>query len=288
MTSASSRPVTELDKSEVLSGLFAAWDAVDGLMNELPEIRWQTPTPLPGWSVHAVLSHLIGTESSLLGIATPEADIDVSTLEHVRNDIGAMNERWVRHFSGDSGAALHARFRAVTNDRRKRLTDMCDEDWNALTPTPGGLDSYGRFMRIRVFDCWMHEQDIREALRQPPSDDDLDGPPARLALDEIAATMGYVVGKLGKAPDGSRVVFELTGPLARTIRVLVDGRGQVVDDFGGLAPTSAPIVSIRLDGLQFTRLVGGRPISAGRSEVIELGGQQDVAARIAEHLSFVI
>ena len=56
--------------------------------------------------------------------------------------------------------------------------------------------------------------------------------------------MGFVVGKLAKAPDGSRVLFDLTGPLARSIRVSVDGRAQVVDDFGGQEPTA----TIRLDG----------------------------------------
>ena len=30
--------------------------------------------------------------------------------------------------------------------------------------TPAGKDTYGRFMQIRVFDCWLHEQDIRDAL----------------------------------------------------------------------------------------------------------------------------
>ena len=47
--SSPSRPVTELDKSEVLSGLFGTWDSLDRLLTGLPEQRWQTPTPLPGW-----------------------------------------------------------------------------------------------------------------------------------------------------------------------------------------------------------------------------------------------
>ena len=89
-----------------------------------------------------------------------------------------------------------------------------------------------------------------------------------------------MVGKLGKAPDGSRVAIELTGPLARTIRVAVDGRAQVVDDFGGLDPTS----TIRLDGLLFTRLAGGRTDAAAGG--VELGGDTEVAARIVEHLNF--
>ncbi|KAA8946842.1 MAG: hypothetical protein F6Q13_18480, partial [Mycobacterium sp.] len=109
---------------------------------------------------------------------------------------------------------------------------------------------------------------------------ELAGPAARLALDEMAAGMGYVVGKLGEAPAGSRVAIELTGPLARTIRVVVDGRGRVVDDFGGLEPT----VTLQMDGLLFTRLAGGRIAGAP----VELGGEKDVGARIAAHLNYVI
>ena len=100
---------------------------------------------------------------------------------------------------------------------------MSDDDWNEITATPAGPDTYGRFMRVRDFDCWMHEHDIRDAVRRPADDTELAGPASRLALDEMAASMGFVVGKLGGAPDGSRVAIELTGPLRRTINV--DGGG---------------------------------------------------------------
>ena len=273
--------VTVLDKSDVLSGLFGTWDSLDALLSGLSEQQWQTPTPLPGWCVHNVVAHIVGTESVLQGLSAPDADFDASTLDHVRNDVGAANESWVRHLSTESGPQLLERFRSITADRRKRLTDMSVDDWNAPTPTPVGLESFGRFMRVRLFDCWMHEQDIRDGVGLPSSDAELRGPGARQSLDEIAATMGYVVGKLGKAPEGSRVAIELTGPMARTIRVAVDGRAQVVDDFGGLDPTS----TIRLDGLQFTRLAGGRTDDAA---AVELGGDTEVGARIVKHVNFVI
>jgi uncharacterized protein (TIGR03083 family) len=276
--------ITTVDKSAVLPGLFAVWDSIDALLDGLPETQWQAATPLPGWCVKAVVSHIIGTESFLEGIAPPAPDVDVKALEHVRNDIGAMNECWVRHLSAESGAGVLERFRAVTNDRREVLPTMSDDDWNAVRPTPAGMDSYGRFMRIRTFDCWMHEQDIRMALQRPSSDDELGGPASQLSLDEIAATMGFVVGKLGKAPDGARVQFDLTGPLVRSIKVSVDGRAQVVDDFGGQEPTA----TIRLDAVQFTRLAGGRPMCPARAQDVELGGDKDLAGRIVERLNFVI
>jgi uncharacterized protein (TIGR03083 family) len=273
------RPVTVLDKSDVLAGLFAVWDEIDTVLAGLADEQWQAQTPLPGWTVHDVTAHLIGTESMLQGVATPDADIDISTLKHVRNDVGAMNERWVRKLRGVSPAELLDRFRATTAQRREELTAIGEDAWNQVTVTPAGPDTYGRFMRVRDFDCWMHLHDIRDALAQPATDP---GPAARLALDEMAASMGFVVGKLGGAPDGSRVTIVLTGPFGRTINVAVQDRGQVVDDFGGQEPTA----TITLDGLLFTRLAGGRTtVDHG---AITYGGDEAVGKRIVEHLNYVI
>ena len=278
-----SRPLTRLDKSDVLSGLFASWDAIDRVIADLPDAQWHESTSLPGWTVHDVVAHVIGTESMLQGVGTPEADIDVSTLKHVRNDIGVLNERWVRKLRSLSDAELLERFRTTTAERRDALTAMGENQWAELTATPAGPDSYGRFMRVRIFDCWMHEHDVRDAVGQPAAVGDFAGPDSRLALDEIAASMGFVVGKLGKAPDGSRVRLELTGPLARTINVaVVDGRAKVVDDFGGHDPTA----TITVDGLLFTRLAGGR--TAVDHSAISYGGDEEVGRRIVEHLNYVI
>jgi uncharacterized protein (TIGR03083 family) len=277
------RPVTRLDKAEVLDGLFAEWDAILALSDGLSDAQWQEPTPLPGWSVRDVVAHVIGTESMLQGVGTPEADIDVSTLKHVRNDIGVMNERWVRKLRGISAADLLDELRATIAERRGSLADMSDGDWNETTATPAGPDTYGRFMRVRVFDCWMHEHDIRDALGRPASEAELSGPSSRLALDEVAASMGFVVGKLGGAPDGSRVRIELTGPLRRTINVAVDGRGRLVEDFD-----VEPTTTIEMDGLLFTRLAGGRTPLAQHTGAIAYGGDETVGRRIVEHLNYVI
>ena len=41
-----SRPVTQLDKSDVLRGLFASWDAIDQVIADLPEAQWSKATAL--------------------------------------------------------------------------------------------------------------------------------------------------------------------------------------------------------------------------------------------------
>ena len=267
-----------MPKSEVLAGLFDSWDGIEEVTRPLSEQQWRLPSPLPGWTVHNVVAHMVGTELMLSGIATPDAD--VSGVAHVHNEIGAMNEAWVRSLEPLSGAELAARFHAVTADRRAALTEMGSDEWNAVGFTPAGPDSYGRFMRVRTFDCWLHELDIRQSLDRPASNAELDRVAARSALDEMAASMGFVIGKRGKAPEGSRVALELTGPLARTIRVAVDGRAAVVDDFGGAEPTTV----VRLDALDFVRLCGGRISSAP----VEYDGDADVGTRIVENLNSVI
>ena len=276
--------MTVLAKDDVLEGLFASWDSIAALLADLSEDEWRTTTDLPGWDVHAVVAHMVGAESMLLGIATPEPDVDLATVEHVRNFVGAINEPWVRSLRAESGAQMLARFRDVTAQRRVALAAIPVYEWNARTQTPAGPDSYGRFMRIRAFDCWMHEQDLRAALDRVPSAAQLSTADARVSLDEMAASMSFVVGKKGQAPDGSRVLLKLTGPLAREIRGAVDGRAALVEDFGGVEPTTV----VTLDGLQFTRLAGGRGLVSYRPADVEYSGDAVVGARIVENLAYVI
>ena len=200
--------------------------ALDELLAGLSEDEWRLPTPCPGWDVHANVAHIIGTESMLAGIDAPASDADLGSLPHVRNDIGAFNEAWIVAYAEQSPAELLTRFREITKQRLAALREIDDDAWDKEGFTPAGPDTYGRFMRIRIFDCWMHEQDIRQAVGRPGHEG---GPAVELALDEMAGALGYVVGKRAGAPDSSAVTFDLTGPAARQIHVAVDGRGKVVD-----------------------------------------------------------
>ena len=130
----------------------------------------------------------------------------------------------------------------------------------------------------------MHDHDIRDAIGQPASVIELVGSASDLALDEMAASMGFVVGKLGGAPDGSRVSIELTGPLGRTINVAIEGGA-------GWSTTSATTIPRRRSdstALLFTRLAGGRTPPAEHGGAIAYGGDEAVGRRIVEHLNYVI
>ena len=162
----------------------------------LTDEQWATPTCLPGWTVKDTLVHMGGTEAMLLG--EPQPEVDVGHLTHVRNDIGKSGERWVESRRAGSGADDLAWFRDLTDRRLAALDAMTQADFDAPSWTPAGPDeTYGRFMRIRHFDCFMHEHDMRDALGVA---DRADPRHVASAITEPATALGYIVGKRGACP----------------------------------------------------------------------------------------
>ncbi len=267
------------DKDSVVGTLVDEWDSLDRLLFGLSDEQWATQTGLPGWRVTDVVSHLIGTEAMLAGEQVPETEVDVKSLPHVRNDIAAVNEHWVQALRDETPSAMLTRFREVTARRTEMLKGMSQEEFDAPSWTPAGQGTYGRFMQIRTYDCWIHGQDIRDALGLPGNDE---GPSAEAALDESARALGYVIGKRAGAPDGSTVLIDLTGPVHRKLTIAVDGRAKLVDE-----PAESPTVTLRLDSPLFLRLCGGRTEPSGQSG-IELDGDVALGQRIIENLAFTI
>ncbi|QIS09307.1 maleylpyruvate isomerase family mycothiol-dependent enzyme [Nocardia arthritidis] len=274
-----------LERPPLIAGLAEQWDAIAALVAGLDETGWRTASPLPGWTVFDVVAHVVGTESWLLGEKPPALPdgvekIDVRTLPHVRNDTAALNEIWVQRLRPRSGAQLLELYREVIDRRRKALAAMDDAQWQAETPSPIGQVSYGRFMRVRLFDCWMHELDIADALGVTV---DEGGARAELAFAEFAGSIPRVVVKRGGAPQGSRIAVTLTGPLARELRIQVDGRAAYVESFDG-----PETVGIRLDSGLFVRLGGGRTAAADHLGEIAITGDAELGRRLVDNLAFTL
>jgi uncharacterized protein (TIGR03083 family) len=272
--------IPSIPKEPLVDALDQQWLSIAELLAGLPEEAWTTPTTLPGWSVHDVLAHIIGTESSLIGDKPADSATDFSALSHVHNPIAVFNEQWVDMLRGHSPEQLLARFDEVTGRRRKALAAMSQEDFDAPSWTPAGQGTYARFMQIRVFDCWMHEQDIRAAVDKPGHDG---GARAEMSIDEIERGLGYIVGKLGGAPQGSSVTISLTGPVQRDMHVRVDGRATVVDTLA-----DPPTTTIALPSTLFARLAGGRERADAHREEISVSGDTALGEQIVHNLSFTI
>jgi hypothetical protein len=147
--------------------------------------------------------------------------------------------------------------------------------------TPVGVKTYGRFLEIRIFDLWVHERDITTPLHWPADDA---GPRAEIALGEVAGSLGYIVGKKIGLPDGTSIVFHLTGPVARDLSVVVDGRAKVVDH------VDAPDVELTTDTVTFIQLACGRldpqqPIDSG---AVTWTGDSSLGDRAARNLRFTM
>ncbi|MEV4317308.1 maleylpyruvate isomerase family mycothiol-dependent enzyme [Actinocrispum sp. NPDC049592] len=266
-------------KDTVVRALDEEWASIDGLLAGLPDAEWSRPTSLPGWSVQDVVSHIVGAELGLCG-QTPPMTKDVKAFDHVRNEIGVVNEYWVDWLRDETPQHLHDLFREATSTRSQTLQAMPAADFQAPCWTPSGEDTYARYMRIRVFDCWMHEQDIRDAVGRKGNETGL---AAELSLDEITAAMGYIVGKRAQAPSGSTVTIQLTGPIERSVNVSVDGRAKVVETLDGPATTT-----LAMDSTLFTRLCGGRTPIDDRLGEIRFDGDQELGHKVAKALPFTI
>jgi uncharacterized protein (TIGR03083 family) len=271
---------TQLPQTEVIDALAAEYAAIDELVSGLSEQQWNAQTPCPGWDVRAALAHIVGTELALSGSETPAELPESWSTAHVRNDVGTSNERWIAYLTSGPTADLVASYRDITARRLAALRQMDHDAWDAEGFTPVGRESYGRFMRVRVFDCWMHEQDMRTAIAQPGH---VDGVEVDFVLDEITSAIGYVVGKKGQAPLGSSVTFELTGEPGRRIDISVEGRAQVVDQL----PEPAT-VTLRMPVLTFTQLAGGRIDAAGAGTSVQISGDDVLGQRIVDNLAYTI
>ncbi|OBA38972.1 MULTISPECIES: maleylpyruvate isomerase family mycothiol-dependent enzyme [Gordonia] len=273
-------PLTVVDKDSITAALTTEWAALQSLAAQLTDEQWSAPSVLPGWTNADIVAHIIGTESMLDG-RDVEAAADITSRTHVKNPIGELNERWADYFRDESREEVLAALDEIIEVRTAALMAMTQDEFDAQTATPAGPDTYGRFMRIRVFDCWIHEVDLRDALGDDSPSDPVT---AGVALDEISSSLPFVVGKRASAPDGSRVRFEITGVAPREVRVAVDGRAGLVESFDG--GDDAADVTLRVDGVELARLVGGRRDADPRAVIVT--GDEALAKAVLDRIDYVI
>jgi uncharacterized protein (TIGR03083 family) len=261
------------------------WGDIAALCDGLTYEQWARPTECPGWSVQDNVAHMIGTELMLAG-EQPTAPADAGAdLPHIRNDIGKANERWIESYRSRSGADVLDEFRAVTARRLDALRALSKDDWDREGFTPEGPGPYRTFMEIRVFDCWYHDQDIREAIDHPGY---LEGPVADLSIGRIPPKgLPYVVGKKAGAPPGSTVQFVITGTpeIVAAVEVPPEGRAVLLAE-----PPTDPTTTLTLDRRTFARLAGGR-WSGEKARAIgehHIAGDLELGNRVLDNMAFTI
>lgn len=256
----------------VIDRLQHCFTSVDALLDGLGPSHWATPSLCPDWTVRGVVGHLGGVEHMLLG-AAPGSTADALPFARVGE--------WIRSTAELDDADFLARYREVVAGRTAELAAMTAAQLDEPSATPVGPGTYGRFMEIRVFDYWVHEQDMRLPLGLPGHED---GPAAETALDEVHRALPFIVGKRIGLPDGMSITFDLTGPVTRTMHAVVEGRARLAEAVG------VADVTVCADSTTFMLLACGRidpqtSIDAGR---ITWTGPDEWGDRAARHLAFTM
>ena len=270
-----------MSDQEIVDKLERVWGSMAELCATFSEQEWKLATDCPKWSVQDHVAHIVGTESRLAGRPVP--DHTPQEMEHVKNDIGKSNEVWVDFLRPRSGAEVLEAFREVTAARLQRLRGMSADDFSEPTQTPVGPGTIRDFMVIRIFDCWVHEQDVRRAVGRPGH---LEGPVVVHSMDRMVRAMPFVVGKKAAASDGTTVVFEITGPAGRTLPVSVEGgRATFLD-----TPPASPNVRLIMDVETFTCLGNGRweGSPALASNKVRIDGDRALGEAIVTRMNFMV
>jgi uncharacterized protein (TIGR03083 family) len=262
--------------AELLDLMEQAWSAVEELCSSLAPVDWGKTTDCPGWTVKDQLAHMAALESGFLG--RPPAEGDLPRPSHVKNDLGAHNEREIEARRALPPERILEEFREVTAERLKVLSSLEEAGWGHVEPGPLGEAAVRDRIPIRIVDTFFHEQDIRRAVGRPGH---MNGAVARLVLDRMTAGMGFVVGKRVKPPDGTTVVFDVGAPGRSFALEMKEGRAAPVD------PPAQPTVRLRMDAETFLCLAGGRrshaQASSGGRLVVE--GDRHLGATIIQNMA---
>ena len=266
----------------VVDHLAQVWSSVITACQQLDTGQWDRPTDCPGWTVKDNLSHLVGIERMLLGDPDPPGLAEIPA--HVTNSFGEINEAWVAARRSVPGAEVLAEFVETTDRRMDALGALPAEKFDEPGWSPVGEVPYRQFMETRVLDTWAHEQDMRRALARPGG---RNGVGEAVALDRCERTMPYVVGKRVAPPDGSSVLFAVTGVMGRRIVVVMHGgRAMLAPE----SPTVPPAVELSMDQETFWRLGFGRvaPVEVLATGQVILEGDTALGHQVLESMSFMI
>ena len=240
------------------------------------------PTDCPGWTVLDQVAHVASTEAMVAG--EPEPDIDVSHHTHVRHAFGERIERYVESRRGrELGEVLDELEERL--EERLRVYHSGPEWAEKRVTGPFGATTLGALLEVRIFDIWVHEQDIREALRRPGG---LDTPAAAHAMAQLFAALPRIVARTAAIEPGNAVVIDLTGPTVGRAGARVeeqDGKAVGLPLFTGGHEEHPDVVttSLTMSTQVAGRLAGGR--RAPEDVHVVVHGDEDVARRVLASLA---
>jgi uncharacterized protein (TIGR03083 family) len=199
-------------KHEIVRAAKAERRRTLSLLRTLDPPLWDTPTALPRWRVREVVAHLITVDrGTVTGTLLPAVFSSPERLE-------AWNERKVYGWVGNPISDLLTSLERWGRWFARSISLLPSAIYRVRLPSVWGLVSGGTIVHSRIYDEWVHRQDIRRAIGM--ADEDVDLAPAAefvLAAMETAilpnldSASGRIWLSLEGAPIGE-MRWELTAP----------------------------------------------------------------------------
>jgi len=219
----------------------ACFAEISNLCADLSDEEWTVQSLCPDWTARQAIGHAVGVEDVISGW-----EISTDNMPPFEKMIALTGAS-----AGMSSAEFGARVAEIFDARRSDLAALSDEDIGRQSWTPVGVQSYGGFLAIRIFDMWVHVRDCTIPLGRTTDDS---GPAAEITMNQVEGSMGYIIGKKVGLPDGMSLRADISGPVERQMAVVVDGRAKAVDP-GSL---DSPDVVLAADSTTFIMLACGR------------------------------
>ncbi len=262
----------------IIDALAETWSSTERILSGRSERDFDALTSCPGWSVRDVVNHVTGTELFLGG--APQPDVTGPWPRYVKNSLGQSNEAFVANRRHLGMRDVMSDFHDTTTATLMRLGEMSADEWVSDSWSPQGPGPLHQFQETRVFDSWIHLQDIRDALLEPADDH---GTGEEIVVNRFEAALPYVLAKRAAAPEGTLLRVNLVGRLGRSVQVEVKGgRGVAVE-----RTDEAPNLELTTAVALFWRRAAGR-INAEAflgASATDVRGDRELARRLAEALN---
>jgi uncharacterized protein (TIGR03084 family) len=144
----------------VLEDLAAEGARLESLLVDLPDERWRTPTPAPGWDVATQIAHLAWTDEAADAAATDPSRWDALVLEALADPEHAVD----RAALTGGVAAPHALLERWRTARLQLAQTLRTYPAGARIPWYGPPMSAASMATARFMETWAHSLDVHDAL----------------------------------------------------------------------------------------------------------------------------
>ncbi|MEZ5184708.1 MAG: maleylpyruvate isomerase family mycothiol-dependent enzyme [Candidatus Nanopelagicales bacterium] len=235
-----------------MNPFITAWqDAIDSFeatLAQVPDDAFARDSLLPGWTIGDIVAHVCALEVELSGEPLPAHEPDWEALPHADDLFSRYTEIGVDYRRGWTPQQLREELHLVAARRSEQLTTGPQDSAERVQGVAGIERSFGRVLKMRTFDIFLHEVDIRDALDLP---DPHLGEAARVTAALMADSLGYVWVKKAKAAFGDVLHFVVPEWIDAWVGVGEDGRGRAVDP--AIATTT-----VTVEPMDYLRLASGR------------------------------